>query len=79
MRQSPPPQRLVHLLAVTGNDDRWVFTRSYGPGDATDPALTELIRHLADLAWADDLPEGRIIVQPRRYDLGPDPYARYRK
>ena len=33
---------------------------------------------LAGLAWATDVPETPRSVGARRYDFGPDPYARYR-
>ena len=42
------------------------------------PWAAALVRHLAGLAWATDLPQKRIRTIPRRYDFGPDPYARYR-
>jgi hypothetical protein len=76
---TPPTNGVVFLLAITGGGDRWVFTRSSAQSDATDPALTEVIRHLAELAWVNELTEEGTPVRARRYDLGPDPYARYRE
>ena len=76
---TPPTNGIAYLLAVTGSGDRWVFIRSSAQGQATDPALTEVIRHLADLAWVNELTEEGTLMRARRYDLGPDPYARYRE
>lgn len=75
---SPPAGRFVHLLAITAGEDRWVFTRSSAEGEPTDPAVTALIRHLADLAWLNESGEEWVPRAAKRYDFGPDPYARYR-
>lgn len=75
----PPEDGLVYLIGITGDDQRWAFVDAAGAGEAPDPAAVQLVRHLADLAWASEQPPGRITIIPRRYDLGPDPYARYRR
>lgn len=75
----PPPGGMVYLIAVTGHDRRWMFIDAAAAGEAPDPASVAIVRHLAELAWVSDEPEGRVMIIPRRYDLGPDPYARYRR
>jgi len=75
----PPAGGVVYLIAVTGHDRRWMFIDAAAAGEAPDPASVAIVRHLAELAWVSDEPEGRVMIIPRRYDLGPDPYARYRR
>ncbi len=77
-RVSPPDERRVYLLALTGNDKRWVFTRSYHFDEPPDPGFINLVRDLADLAWASEYLPDEVLMKPKRYDFGPDPYARYR-
>ncbi|MDY7107454.1 MAG: hypothetical protein SYC29_02350 [Planctomycetota bacterium] len=74
-----PEEGVVYLLGVTGDDRRWAFVDEARPGETPDPAAVRLVHYLADLAWVDEEPAGRITIIPRRYDLGPDPYARYRE
>jgi len=76
---TPPTNGVVYLMAETGGGNRWVFTRSALQGESTDPALTEVIKHLAELAWVNGLGDEDTPMRARRYDLGPDPYARYRE
>jgi hypothetical protein len=75
----PPPGGMVCLIAVTGHDRRWMFIDAAAAGEAPNPASVAIVRHLAELAWVSDEPEGRVMIIPRRYDFGPDPYARYRR
>ncbi len=75
----PPRDGLVYLIGFSGAEERWAFIRPASGAAPPDPASVTLVRRLADLAWATDLPEERIRVVPLRYDMGPDPYARYRK
>lgn len=74
---SPPADGVAHLAAFSGWGERWTFVR---PGELADPdpAMTQLARELARLAWASDQPPAVISVEPKRYDFGPDPYARFR-
>ncbi|MEM7228763.1 MAG: hypothetical protein AAF432_08105 [Planctomycetota bacterium] len=67
----------VTLITVTAGGERWQVAR-LGPGDTDDAVATPLVRYLASLAWAADIPEPERLVRPVRYDFGPDPYARYR-
>lgn len=77
-RVRPPKSGHAYLIAVTADGDYWNYTRSVPPGEELDPALTELIRELAELAWAKDGREVQAQVAPVRYDFGPDPYAMWR-
>lgn len=52
------------------------------PGSDDPGALAsteELVRTLVALAWGTDRPDARLVTAPRRYDFGPDPYARFRQ
>ncbi len=73
-----PDAGSAYMVAITGRGDYWNFVRYIGAADEPDPAFVELIRLLAELAWATDRPDAEAVPAPRRYDLGPDPYARYR-
>lgn len=77
----PEASEVVYLMAFTGGDTRWEFVRRSDlseDGSQVDPASLALVRKLAELAWASDLPFDDLTVMPNRYDFGPDPYARYR-
>ncbi len=74
----PPPDGLAYLISFVGRGDHWMHVRTSTIGNP-DAACVRLARLLADLAWTTDLPEDQIAVIPRRYDLGPDPYIRYRQ
>lgn len=73
-----PRDHVVYMAQLTGDGDRWAFVRRFATGEPADAAIAPLARRLAELAWATDQFESRPGVVPRRYDLGPDPYARYR-
>ncbi len=74
----PPADGRAIVISVAGADVRRVFVDRAADGETSDPAAARLVRHLAALAWADDRTEEPGLVHPIRYDLGPDPYARYR-
>ena len=78
-RIDPPRGGIVYVMVFTGNGERWTFVRAAGADEAPDPASVDFTRRLAELAWASDEALPRAMVIPRRYDLGPDPYARYRQ
>jgi len=69
---------VVTMVGFSGSGRRWSFVRRQELSQEGDAAMTRLVREMAALAWASDreLPESRIV--PKRYDFGPDPYARYR-
>ena len=67
------------IAARLGPDgDLWVLSESHLPGVALPRAVLLRIDANGGLAWATDDPPLETMVMPRRYDLGPDPYARYR-
>ena len=69
----------IYLVAMTGDDHYWNFTRRVDSDEELDPALRAFIRDLGALAWAKDDPSVTRTVPPRRFDYGPDPYAVYRQ
>jgi len=73
-----PEDGSLYMIAVTAGGEYWNFVRYIGEQDPADPAFEYIIRLLAGYAWATDLPNVEVIQEPNRYDLGPDPYDRYR-
>jgi hypothetical protein len=68
---------ILTIVTITANGDRWsAIRRTTGQDD--DPVTKPLLRRLAQLAWATDVRPPDRTIAPRRYDFGPDPYARYR-
>jgi hypothetical protein len=63
-------------LTVAGHDARWTFIEP--PATERGVALTALEDDMAALAWIVSPQRVETVVVPRRYDLGPDPYARFR-
>jgi hypothetical protein len=74
----PASEGVTYVVTIRADGDRWVFVRESSEGETLDPASVQLIRRLAELAWASDIPPEQVTIMPRRYDLGPDPYERYR-
>ncbi len=72
----PEARQLVYLAVLTGRGDAWAFLRRADADQAPDYAMLRLIDQLSMLAWSDV--ETPTPAGPRRYDFGPDPYARYR-
>lgn len=68
----------LYMIAVTAKGKYWNFVRYIREDEPADPAFENIIRLLARYAWATDLPSVEINQEPKRYDLGPDPYERYR-
>ena len=74
----PEADEVAYLISFTGDNDRWQFcTRS--SSTETDAAAVRLVHELARLAWSADASSASARPTPRRYDFGPDPYARYRQ
>ncbi len=72
------PEELVAVVDVRAEGrHRTVVERADGPRRLA-PDVAGFVRTLAELAWAVDRPDRGVRVVPRRYDLGADPYARYR-
>ncbi len=74
---APTNTTVLTILTVRAQGQIGTFVRRTD-GDSTDAAMTRVGRSLALLAWATDDPAAETMVMPRRYDLGPDPYARFR-
>jgi hypothetical protein len=74
---APGPSEVLTVLSVRAEGVQGTFIRR-GAIDALDPAMTRVVRAIARLAWTTDDPPIEAFVQPIRYDLGDDPYARYR-
>ncbi len=75
----PDRYRIATVLTIRADGRPWTFTRLRDAAEPADPALRVFTRRLAAYAWAADYPVERIAETPRRYDFGPDPYARYRR
>lgn len=75
----PPDDEVVYLADFNGSGRRWSFVRRIALDQPSDPAMDQLVRRLAQLVWVDELADAPVKVMPKRYDFGPDPYARYRK
>jgi hypothetical protein len=73
-----PEDGSLYMIAVTAKGKYWNYIRYIGQQDPADPAFEYIIRLLAGYAWATDLPGVEVYEEPNRYDLGPDPYERYR-
>lgn len=65
----------VWLLAITADGDRWNYLRSWGPGSAPDANIRTFTRGALALAWAPDTLEHDPVIEPRRWDFGPDPWG----
>lgn len=74
---APAPTEVLTVLTVHARGATGTFIRRT-PAETPDPAVTRVVRSIARLAWATDDPPLETTVQPVRYDLGPDPYARFR-
>lgn len=76
----PQPGERIYLAKIAAEGQHWAFARTLGGRgrDAQTP-LADLAAVLADLSMEAREPGARTIGIPVRYDLGPDPYARYRR
>jgi hypothetical protein len=66
------------VLSVQAGGEYRGVARTFDRSSAEATAEAALVRELAALAWANELPNDRVMVIPKRYDFGPDPYERYR-
>lgn len=75
------PGSISYVAAFTGWGERWQFVRRAPVAEPADPAMQQLVERLAHLAWvdADAAAHTDVRILPKRYDHGPDPYAKYRK
>ncbi|MAJ46450.1 MAG: hypothetical protein CBC35_03935 [Planctomycetes bacterium TMED75] len=73
----PGAMEIVYVLEITANNTRRrIIDRLVQ--DETNAALVTVIRSLGGLAWLRDAPPPANLIEPLRYDFGPDPWARYR-
>lgn len=70
---------IVYVVSIVADDNRWMQVQRFRSGDVPPGDTMKFIRQLARLAWATDEPQRGVAVAPKRYDFGPDPYARYRE
>jgi hypothetical protein len=75
----PQPDQVVYLLTLTAADRRWTLVESVTPRSGPETAAATFTRAIGELAWVTDEPADRPPAPVRRYDFGPDPYARYRE
>jgi hypothetical protein len=68
---------VLATLEVHAEGERYAFVRRYTPGGEDERALRGVIRAVASLGWASDEAFAEFAELPLRYDLGPDPYARF--
>jgi hypothetical protein len=73
----PEAGEILATLELHANGERFAFVRRYTPGGEDQPALRRAIRAIASLGWASDEALAETAELPLRYDLGPDPYARF--
>jgi hypothetical protein len=80
LRRVKPPSRrgCVWLLVLTGEGDRWNFTRAAEGDEQPDAAIVAFGRELGAPAWAPDRATHVAKADPVRWDYGPDPWAAYR-
>lgn len=75
----PEAGMMLATIEVHANGRRFAFVRRYKPGERDEQAVRGLVRTVAALGWASDEALAESAEIPLRYDLGPDPYARYAK
>ena len=75
--RQPGAKEIVYVVEITANNSRRrIIDRLVQ--DETNASLVTLIRSLGALAWLRDEPPPANLIEPLRYDFGPDPWARYR-
>jgi len=75
----PAAGEVLATLEVHADGRRFGFVRRYRPGEEDELGMRRVIRSVAALAWASDEALAESAELPQRYDLGPDPYARFAK
>ena len=73
-----PEAGSAYMVGVQANGKYWNFVRYIDSDDVADPAFQNLIRLLGRYAWATDQPATDSYIEPIRYDVGVNPYDRYR-
>ncbi len=77
--QKPPEKGWLYMVDINADGRTWQFIEPVTDVDSLNPAIYQLVRDLAALSWASDLPNEETVTIPKRYDHGPDPYAQYRE
>ena len=75
--RAPGRKEIVRVIEITSNDVRLRVVQRVVDGDE-DPGVVRLIRTMGALAWLRDSAPPANVIEPLRYDFGPDPWARYR-
>ena len=77
-RMAPDSGEVSYIITIQVEGVYRGVAETYERSRAADTAEAALVRELATLAWADELQADRVMVIPKRYDFGPDPYEQYR-
>lgn len=78
MVDKPDKRGSIWMLVITGQGDRWNFTRRAEGDSQPDAAIVTFGRELAALAWAPDELAWTAPAEPERWNYGDDPWAAWR-
>lgn len=78
MVDKPVKRGSIWMLVITGQGDRWNFTRRAEGDSQPDAAIVTFGRELAALAWAPDELARTAPTEPERWNYGADPWAAWR-
>lgn len=73
----PGAMEIVYVVEITHDNQRRRIVERLVK-DESNPAMVTLIRSMGGLAWLRDQAPPPNLIEPLRYDFGPDPWARYR-
>ena len=76
--KKPDSRGRIWMLVITGEGDRWNFTRRAEGDEKPDAAIVSFGRQLASLAWAADGSAHVVSTEPERWNYGADPWAPWR-
>lgn len=68
----------VCIVRIAARGRRYAIAQPFLEDAELSAELRDLVRSLAAMSWRSDAPVVDRPFAPRRYDFGPDPYARYR-
>lgn len=75
----PPDEGVGYFLVISAIDQRWMQGEVITGDQIGDEAYGQLAQRLGWLAWLPETKPRDRRRAVRRYDFGPDPYARYRQ
>jgi hypothetical protein len=78
-KMNPARGAVIYIVTIQVDGEYRGVARTFERSEAANSAEGTLVRELAALAWADEMPAERAVVIPKRYDFGADPYERYRE